>query len=124
MAEALTIRVRHQHGHVLVTVAGEVDISTVGELRKCLAGLAAAGVPLIADLDQVTFIDATGLGALVGAARRAAAHGSSLHVVCSRPQTRNLLHLTGLDRRLGLCRTRPDAPAVPLTPPRTEALRV
>jgi anti-sigma B factor antagonist len=59
----------------------------------------------VADLDQVTFIDATGLGALVGAARRAAAHGTTLHVICSRPQTRNLLQLTGLDRRLGLSRT-------------------
>jgi anti-sigma B factor antagonist len=101
----LVIQVRHHPGHVLVTVAGEVDISTVGQLRERLAGLAAAGRPLVTDLDQVTFIDAAGLGALVGAARRAAAHGTSLRVVCSRAQTRNLLQLTGLDRCLGLSRT-------------------
>src|SRR5947209_12448184 len=106
MAEPLIIQVRQHPGHVLVTVAGEVDISTVGKLRERLAGLAAAGRPVVTDLDQVTFIDATGLGALVGAARRAAAHGASLQVVCSRPQTRNLLQLTGLDRRLGLSGTR------------------
>jgi anti-sigma B factor antagonist len=101
----LIIEVRHHPGHVLVTLTGEIDISTVGELRERLADLAAAGRPLVTDLDQVTFIDATGLGALVGAARRAAAHGTTLHVICSRPQTRNLLQLTGLDRRLGLSRT-------------------
>ena len=64
---------------------------------------------MIADLDQVSFIDASGLGALVGAARRAAAHGTSLHVVCARAQTRQLFHLTGLDRQLHLARTLTEA---------------
>jgi len=64
---------------------------------------------VIADLDQVSFIDASGLGALVGAARRADAHGTSLHVVCARAQTRQLFHLTGLDRQLHLARTLTEA---------------
>ena len=32
-------------------------------------------------------IDSAGLGALVGAVRRADAHGGILHAVCARPQT-------------------------------------
>jgi hypothetical protein len=59
----------------------------------------------VADLDQVSFIDSAGLSALVGAAERAAAHGGSLHVVCARPQIRQLFRLTGLDRRLMPART-------------------
>jgi hypothetical protein len=47
------------------------------------------------DLNRVTFIDSAGLGALIGAARRANAHGGSLHAVCARPPTRELLWLTG-----------------------------
>ena len=46
--------------------------------------------PLIVDLDRITFIDSAGLGALVGTARRAAAHGGSLHAVCARPPTRTI----------------------------------
>ena len=75
----------------------------------------------MADLYQVSFIDAAGLGALAGAAARAAAHGASLHVVCARRQTRQLFRLTGLDRPIPLARTLaeavkalaagPDAPA-------------
>jgi anti-anti-sigma factor len=108
--------VHYRRGHILVTVVGEVDIATVGLLRECLAGLARRGLPLIIDLDQVTFMDATGLGALVGRARRAAAHSVSLHVVCARPQTRKLVHLAGLEGRLGLCRTRAEAiAALPAT---------
>lgn len=103
--DSLTIGVRPEPGYMLITAAGEIDIFTVDRLREALFTLAADGRPLIADLDRVTFLGAAGLGALAGAARRAAARGSSLHVVCARPQTRRLLQLTGLDRTLRLART-------------------
>ena len=69
----LTVEVHQEPGHVLVMVAGEVDIATVPQLRERLAAPAASGRPLIVDLDRVIFIDAAGLGALANAARRAAA---------------------------------------------------
>ena len=100
MGEALIIEARQERGCAIVTVAGEIDIATATRLRERLFELAADGRPLVADLDQVRFIDSAGLSALVGAAKRAAAHGGSLHVVCARPQIRQLFRLTGLDRRL------------------------
>jgi anti-sigma B factor antagonist len=109
MDKALTIRARREPGYVVVTVAGELDIATVDHLRNRLAALAARGVPLVADLDQVSFIDATGLGALAGAARQAAEHGTSLHVVCARQQTRRLFRVTGLDRQIPLARNLTEA---------------
>ena len=78
MGEALTIRVRREQGYAIVAVAGEVDIATVTRLRERLFELAASGRTLVVDLDQVSFIDSSGLAALAGAARRAAAHGASL----------------------------------------------
>jgi anti-sigma B factor antagonist len=104
MAKALTIRARREPGYIIVSVAGEIDIATVSRLRERLSALAGGGLPLVADLDQVSFIDATGLGALAGAAHQAAAHGVSLHVVCARPQTRRLFRVTGLDRQVPLVR--------------------
>ena len=92
-------------GEVRLAVAGEIDIATAARLRERLSELAAAGRPLVTDLDQVRFIDSAGLAALVGAANRAAAHGGSLHVVCARPRIRQLFRLTGLDRRLAPART-------------------
>ena len=77
MGEALTIEARHERGYPIVTVAGEIDIATAPRLRERLSGLAARGRPLVADLDQVRFIDSAGLAALVGAANRAAAHGAA-----------------------------------------------
>jgi anti-sigma B factor antagonist len=104
MARALTIRTRREPGYVIVTIVGEVDIATVARLRERLSALAAGGVPLVADLDQVSFIDATGLGALAGAAREAAAHGASMYVVCGRAQTPRLVRGTGVARQIPLAR--------------------
>ena len=101
----LTVEVRQEPGHVLVTVAGEVDIATVPQLRERLAAPAASGRPLIVDLDPVTFIDAAGLGVLASAARRAAARGAGLHAVCARHQVQRLFTITGLDRQIPLART-------------------
>jgi len=79
MGDPLTIEVRHEQDYVIVTAAGEIDISTVTRMRDCLFELAASGRPLVADLDQVSFIDSTGLAALVGTAKRAAACCGSLY---------------------------------------------
>jgi len=115
--DSLTIGVRHEPGYVLITAAGEIGVFTVARLREDLFTLAGDGRPVIAGLDRVTFPGAAGLGALAGAARRAAARGTSLHVVCARPQGRQLLWLAGLDRTLRLARTLAEAlQALPATP--------
>lgn len=109
MDEVLTIEVRREQGYAIVTAAGEIDISTVTRLRDRLFEMAASGAPLVVDLDQVSFIDSVGLATLVGTANRAAAHGGSLQVACARPKIRQLLRLTGLDRRIPLAQTLDEA---------------
>src|SRR5260370_42316516 len=81
MGEALTIRVRRDRDYAVVAVGGEVDTAAVPRLRERLFELAASGRTLVVGLDQVSFIDSAGVAGLVGAARRAAAHGASLQVV-------------------------------------------
>jgi len=105
MSGALSITVRNERGVVIAEVAGEIDISTVTRLRERLFKLAENGRTLIVDLNRVTFIDSAGLGALVGTARRAVEYGGSMHAVCARQQTRKLLWLTGVDRRIPLAAT-------------------
>src|SRR5215475_8390634 len=105
MGDALTITVRSERDVVIAAVTGEIDISTVAQLRERLFELADNGGTLIVDLNRVTFIDSAGLAALVGTARRAAGRGGSLHAVCSRPQTRKLLWMTGVERRIPLTAT-------------------
>ena len=77
-------------------------------ISERLFDLAASGRPLVADLDQVSFIDSTGLGALVGTAKRAPPAAAA----CTRfyrPKIRELFRLTGLDCRIPLARTLDEA---------------
>jgi anti-sigma B factor antagonist len=109
MGEALSIEVRHERDHAIVVAAGEIDIATVAQLRERLFELADTGQSIVIDLSQVSFVDSAGLGALVGAAKRAAAHGATLHVVGARPQIRQLFRVTGLEGRVPLARTLDEA---------------
>ena len=102
MGDALAITVRSERGVVIAAVTGEIDMAP---LQERLFELADSGGTLIVDLNRVTFIDSAGLGALVGTARRAAEHGGSLHAVCAQRQTRKLLWMTGVDRRIPLAAT-------------------
>jgi anti-sigma B factor antagonist len=105
MRYQLTVNIRHQPGCAIVTPAGELDLATAPQLREFLLALLPAHPALVITLDQVSFCDATGLSVLVGAANRAHASGTRLHLVCSRPDIRRLFELTGLARRLPLART-------------------
>jgi anti-sigma B factor antagonist len=105
MDEALNIRVQQEGGYTLVTVSGDIDISTTDQLRECLTALAASGCPLVVDLNPVTFIGAAGLGVLALAASRATAHGGTLQVVSDRYQIRRLFRITGLHNYIPLSRT-------------------
>ena len=92
----------------VITARGEIDAFTVPALRLYLQGLAEddAAAVLVIDLFAVTFLDSSGLGALVGALRRIRERGGSLRIV--RPQTpaARIFELTGLDTVLDLYSTR------------------
>ena len=105
MGEELSVTVRRERGAAVVEVTGDIDLTTVAGLRERLFALADEGQSLVVDLNRVTFIDSTGLGVLIGTARRADERGGSLNAVCSQPQPRKLLWMTGVDKRIPLSAT-------------------
>ena len=83
---------------VLVTPSGEVDRDTAGVLRKRLfeaVGLAGSG-HVDVDLSGVTFMDSSGIGALLAAHRIAADAGATLRVRDAGPPVRTVLELTNV----------------------------
>lgn len=109
--QCLVIAVLRRPGYVLVTVSGEIDIATAGQLRGRLDGLAGGGQQVIIDFSGVGFIDAAGAGVLARAAARAAARGGSLQLAAAGRQVRRVLALTGLDRSIPLAATVAEARA-------------
>jgi anti-sigma B factor antagonist len=87
-----------QPGVAVVAVRGEIDVATSPEMRHVLEELLEPRPGLlIVDLSDVSFIDSTGLGALVEAVTAARAGGGDLQLVVTQPHIMKLLELTGLD---------------------------
>lgn len=81
----------------VVHVRGEHDIATRVHLSATIARAAQLdGADIIVDLSDVTFMDASTIGALVVARSSLRAHSRSLSVRAPSPQARRLLDLCGL----------------------------
>jgi len=82
----------------VLRVRGEIDVASAPEFHARLSDLAGRGPEVImVDLSEVSFIDSTGLGVLVGAVGDMRARGGDLRLVVTQPQIIKLLELTGLD---------------------------
>jgi anti-anti-sigma factor len=106
---------RPEPGLVVVSAAGEIDLGTVSALEAALVEAQSIPSPaiLIVDLDAVSFLDSSGIRALVVALKRAETAGTGLRVVSGARAVRRPLELVGLDATLPLFDTYDDALAEP-----------
>jgi anti-anti-sigma factor len=85
-------------GEAVVSVCGELDMSTAPELSRSLADvLDQHPRDLTLDLAGVEFIDSTGLTLLVRASMDVKAHEGTFHLRHPRPPVRRVLEIVGLD---------------------------
>lgn len=84
-----------------ITVCGEIDAGNVASLTSAFDDALRQGAStLLVDLSAVTFLDSTGLTALLAAAQRADANNGSLSCVAVSDVVERLLVLTGTRERL------------------------
>ena len=88
------LRVRRLGPSAGIGLSGEIDLSTVDLLRGSLAREVARGGRVVLDLREVTFMDSTGLKAIVQASRQLEGRGT-LEILPS-PVVRKLFDLTGM----------------------------
>lgn len=91
-------------GTVTVTVSGEIDFSNSDEVARGIREAVADWSPpsVVVDLQDATFIDSTGLGALIEGYRAAVATGIDFRVVNPSDTFRRVLAVTGLSDFFGL----------------------
>lgn len=92
---------------LIVRVAGELDVGSAGEFREAVdAWLAEAPFRrMVLNLGRVTFLDSTGLGAVLGRLRRAQEARREMALVPPAGLGRSLLDRAALGRALPLFRS-------------------
>ena len=86
-------------GRAVVHVTGELDVVSAAPLRRELVRLAEADVGhVLVDLTEVTFIDSTGMGVLIGALKRFRSAGGCLELVVRDARVLRVLRIAGLSR--------------------------
>jgi anti-sigma B factor antagonist len=96
----MTVSVSRAEGVTTARLTGEIDTYTVPDVRAAFEHL---DVPpqgmVVADLRDVTFLDSSGIGAIIGLYHRVTDEDARLRVVCN-DTTLRLMRLTHLDQVL------------------------
>ncbi|WP_051367888.1 STAS domain-containing protein [Hamadaea tsunoensis] len=96
--------------HVLVTVRGDVDLTTADQLGRQLEAAAEEDRDVVVDLAGVTFLDSTGVRTLVDAYRAGRRRGLFVSISGARDWVARMLEVTGV-AGLMATRMRPEMPA-------------
>lgn len=119
----LTLNVHSEDpGFTVIAVGGEIDVYTAPKLREKLISLVDDGsYQLIVDMEDVEFLDSTGLGVLVGGLKRVRAHDGWIDLVCTQGRILRIFRITGLNKVFNIYSTVPEALAAHEVPPAAAA---
>ncbi|MGH9044594.1 MAG: STAS domain-containing protein [Acidimicrobiales bacterium] len=97
MSNDVVITQERTEGKAIVKVTGEIDVASAPQLRSELQEVCSGGNPAVAvDLRQVTFLDSSALGVLVGALRRSKENKTELQLIIDSPRLLKIFDITGL----------------------------
>jgi anti-sigma B factor antagonist len=85
----------------VVAPRGRLDLASAPALREHMRQLISSGTPrLVVDFGEVTFVDSSGLGAVIGGMKAARLAGGDLRIARPNQQVRLVLKLTALNKVL------------------------
>ena len=100
IAPQLDIERRSADGRTqVIALRGELDVGTVNRFGAALgeAVQGRQGAVVVADLTQLTFMDSSGLAAMLGALRELSRVGGRLVVACANPTVLRVFQITRTD---------------------------
>jgi anti-sigma B factor antagonist len=92
---------RTAQGIGVVRPQGRLNMSSARRLKEVLDGLVAEGTTrIVVDMAETTFLDSSGLGALIGGLKAARQAGGDLRIARPTEAVRTVFTLTNLDKVL------------------------
>jgi anti-sigma B factor antagonist len=102
-AMLLRLIVENRNGHVLVRAVGELDLSTAPSLTTAAEDAFGDGYRLLLlDLSGVSFMDSTGLSALLAVHRDAEARDARAAIIAPSDNALRVLEMLGVDQVLNI----------------------
>jgi anti-anti-sigma factor len=102
---------------IVLSVSGEIDIATVEEFASAAREQLALG-PVLLDFEGLSFMDSSGLRALIGLLRESEQNGWSLAIRANLHENiKRLLEMTGMLHELPLREERPPTSEQPKSAP-------
>jgi anti-sigma B factor antagonist len=92
----LQIESRKENETCTVYVKGEIDAFTAPQLKDKLDSIVVEGTKLVINMEEVSYIDSTGLGVFVGVLKLTRTNGGSLQLIEVNDRVNRLLKITGL----------------------------
>lgn len=106
MQEGEIVRIQTEDANecgAICRVSGELDAYTAPDLRDALDALVEeAKCWIVADLTELTYLDSTGLGILVGTAKKCRQAGGDLAVACARKNLLRIFQISGTQEILNV----------------------
>ena len=100
MSPAGAIEVAVGEGRVVVVLTGEIDSALRGEASTAMAAALAAGLPVLVDATDVTFLDSSGVAFLLQLRRAAAEAGQEVSLRDPGRTVADVLRLVGMGHAL------------------------
>ena len=104
-----TLSTTDVEGFKLVRIAGEVDLSWSQKVRKAILDALAASKAVAVDLSAVSYIDSSGIAALVEGFQQSRGKGQKFALIAVSSAVMAVLELARLDRVFPLFPTLADA---------------
>src|SRR5918999_4040506 len=106
----LDFEVQKLSGLPVLCVSGEIDIYTAPLFKQAVVNLVSEGnKDVIIDLTNVSFMDSSGFGTLLGATKRLRPLGGGFHLAAPNNTIQRMLRLTRLDTIMQIYSTAEEA---------------
>jgi anti-sigma B factor antagonist len=108
----VTVTTSQHDGVFVIAFGGDIDVASAVTVRDALDRVIAAGHHrIVMDLDEVRFLDSTGLGVMVGRLKAVQDVGGDMQLVCTAPRIMRIMSITSLDEVFSIHATTDEAVA-------------
>ena len=98
----MELKFKRKNKTLIILIAGEIDHHTSQELRRQTESALEqmGGKNIIVGFQEVTFMDSSGIGVMIGRYKQIQSLGGRIAIACPNEKIEEIIHLSGLSRLL------------------------